>query len=55
MIPYAIILFLVAGLLLGVGIAIARGRVDLIHDYHQKHVDPRRCLPTAGRSPGGCS
>jgi hypothetical protein len=35
---YSIILFVVAVLFTAIGIAIYRGRIDLIHDYHQIRV-----------------
>ncbi len=35
---YAIIMFLGAAVLAGFGVAIYRGRTELIHDYHQKNV-----------------
>lgn len=38
---YSIILFLVGGLCLALGIAIYRGKTDLIHDYHQKNVSDK--------------
>lgn len=38
MVIYAIILFLTAGLFALLGAAVYRGRIDLIHDYHQKKV-----------------
>ena len=38
MLVYSIILFLVAMILMGLGIAIYRGKTDLIHDYHQTKV-----------------
>ena len=38
MVIYSIILFLVAALFTVLGIAIYRGRTDLIHDYHQTKV-----------------
>ena len=38
MILYFVIMFLCAVLFLAVGIAIYRGKTDLIHDYHQTNV-----------------
>ncbi len=38
MLAYSIIMFLVAMILMGMGIAIYRGKTDLIHDYHQTKV-----------------
>ena len=38
MLAYSIIMFLIAVLFTGVGIAIYRGKTDLIHDYHQTKV-----------------
>lgn len=38
MLAYSIIMFLVAALFTGLGIAIYRGKTDLIHDYHQTKV-----------------
>ena len=38
MLAYSIIMFLVATILMGMGIAIYRGKTDLIHDYHQTKV-----------------
>ena len=38
MLVYSLILFAVAALCLGFGIAIRRGKTELIHDYHQKNV-----------------
>ena len=38
MLAYSIIMFLIAALFTGVGIAIYRGKTDLIHDYHQTKV-----------------
>ena len=38
MIFYSVIMFLVAALMGGMGIAIYRGKTDLIHDYHQTKV-----------------
>ena len=35
---YSIIMFLIAVLFTGLGIAIYRGKTDLIHDYHQTKV-----------------
>ena len=41
MLLYAIILFLVGALVAGLGLAIYRGKTDLIHSYHQTRVtDP---------------
>ena len=38
MLAYSIIMFLVAMILMGLGLAIYRGKTDLIHDYHQTKV-----------------
>ncbi len=38
MLVYSIIMFLVAMVFVGMGIAIYRGKTDLIHDYHQTKV-----------------
>ena len=38
MICYSVIMFLVGALMGGMGIAIYRGKTDLIHDYHQTKV-----------------
>ena len=38
MLAYSIIMFLVAMIFMGMGIAIYRGKTDLIHDYHQTKV-----------------
>ena len=38
MLVYAIIMFLVAAACAAMGIAIYRGKTDLIHDYHQTKV-----------------
>ena len=38
MVIYSVIMFLVAVLVGGMGIAIYRGNTDLIHDYHQTKV-----------------
>ena len=38
MLVYSIIMFLVAALFLGIGVAIYQGKTDLIHDYHQTKV-----------------
>ena len=38
MLAYFIIMFLIAVLFTGMGIAIYRGKTDLIHDYHQTKV-----------------
>ena len=38
MLLYSIIMFLVATLFTVLGIAICRGKTDLIHDYHQTRV-----------------
>lgn len=35
---YSIIMFLVATIFAGLGIAVYRGKTDLIHDYHQTKV-----------------
>ena len=46
---YAIIMFLAAVLLFAVGAAIYRGRIDLIHDYHQDQVKEEE-KPAYGRA-----
>ena len=38
---YSIIMFIPAAGFLGLGIAVYRGRTDLIHDYHQTKVTDR--------------
>ena len=38
---YSIIMFITSANFLGLGIAIYRGRTDLIHDYHQTKVTDR--------------
>lgn len=38
MLPYSIIMFLTGAILLGLSIAIYKGRTQLIHDYHQTRV-----------------
>lgn len=38
MLVYSVILFLTAMMLIGVGIAISKGKTDLIHEYHQTNV-----------------
>ncbi len=38
MLLYAIIMLLAAGLFAGLGVAVYRGRTDLIHSYHQTQV-----------------
>ena len=38
MLVYSIIMFVVAVIFAGMGIAIYRGKTDLIHDYHQTKV-----------------
>lgn len=38
MVLYSVIMFLIAALMGGMGIAIYRGKTDLIHDYHQTKV-----------------
>ena len=38
MLAYSIIMFLIAAHFTGLGIAIYRGKTDLIHDYHQTKV-----------------
>ena len=38
MLVYSIIMFLVAALFTALGIAIYKGKTDLIHDYHQTKV-----------------
>ena len=51
MLLYSIIMFVVAGLIFGLGAAIYRGRTDLIHDYHQQKVtDPKGYAAAFGRA-----
>lgn len=38
MLLYAIIMLLAAGLFAGLGVAVYKGRTDLIHSYHQAQV-----------------
>lgn len=38
MLLYSIIMFVVAGLILAIGVSIYRGNTKLIHDYHQTKV-----------------
>ena len=38
---YSIIMFITSAIFLGLGIAVYRGRTDLIHDYHQTKVTDR--------------
>ncbi|MBO6053561.1 MAG: DUF3784 domain-containing protein [Clostridia bacterium] len=38
MLLYSLIMFAAGAAILGVGIAVFRGRTDLIHDYHQEKV-----------------
>lgn len=38
MLVYSIIMFIVSVIFIGMGIAIYRGKTDLIHDYHQTKV-----------------
>lgn len=38
MLVYAIIMFIAAAVFIGVGIAVYKGKTDLIHDYHQSKV-----------------
>ena len=38
MVIYSLIMLATAALLMGVGIAICRGKTNLIHDYHQTKV-----------------
>ena len=38
---YSIIMFITSANFLGLGIAVYRGRTDLIHDYHQTKVTDR--------------
>ena len=38
MLLYAIIMLLAAGLFAGLGVAVYKGRTDLIHSYHQTQV-----------------
>ena len=49
MIVYAVILFVVAALCFAFGIAIRRGRVGLIHDYHRENI-PQERLAEYGRA-----
>ena len=41
MLAYSIIMFLIAVRFTGMGIAIYRGKTDLIHDYHQTKVSDK--------------
>ena len=38
MLPYSMIMFFAAMIIAGTGIAVYRGKTDLIHDYHQTKV-----------------
>lgn len=49
MLLYALIMFATALLFLVLGIAIYRGKTDLIHDYHQKNVSAEQ-RPAYGRA-----
>lgn len=49
MLVYSMIMFAAAALCLGFGIAISRGKTELIHDYHQKNV-PEEKRPEYGRA-----
>ena len=40
MLLYSLIMFAAGAVILGVGIAVFRGRTNLIHDYHQENVKP---------------
>lgn len=42
MIAYSVIMFLASALLLGFGVAIYRGKTELIHSYHQTKVRDKR-------------
>ena len=45
MIVFAVILFAAAALMIYLGARIARGRIELIHDYHRTHVLERDRIP----------
>ena len=47
MLVYAIIMFLVAAAFAAMGIAIYRGKTDLIHDYHQTKVTDKHAYGKA--------
>ena len=47
MLLYSIIMFLVATLFTVLGIAIYKGKTDLIHDYHQTKVTDKSAYGTA--------
>ncbi len=47
MLVYSIIMFLAAMIFMGMGIAIYRGKTDLIHDYHQMKVTNKAAYGTA--------
>ena len=49
MLLYSLIMFAAGAVILGVGIAVFRGRTDLIHDYHQANVkeEDRLCYGRA--------
>ena len=47
MVLYSAIVILVAILLFGIGIAIYRGKTELIHDYHQTRVKDKRAYGKA--------
>ena len=49
MIVYSIIMFLVGTIFGGMGVAIYRGKTDLIHDYHQTKVTDK---PAYGKAFG---
>ena len=51
MLLYAIIMFLTGALIAGLGLAIYRGKTDLIHSYHQTRVtDPAAYGKAFGRA-----
>ena len=47
MLLYSVILFVVAGLILAIGVSIYRGNTKLIHDYHQTKVQETQRLDYA--------
>ncbi|MBR4896212.1 MAG: DUF3784 domain-containing protein [Clostridia bacterium] len=49
MLLYSLLMFAAGAVILGVGIAVFRGRTDLIHDYHQANVkeEDRLCYGRA--------
>lgn len=47
MLLYSVIMFVVAGLILAIGISISRGNTKLIHDYHQTKVKETQRLDYA--------